>query len=537
MRASPNLAKSRPSSGGALSYVRDISAKSQWLTAPAIFILCVAPTFISYQPYHFTWDDADYLWHSIAVSRAFWSGDIHGLGVMVGIRPPVMTWLGLPWGPITSWDVASRCFITLAAVISLLASLCLYLLLRIGVTPLLFVAASVCTLASLGPYPPASRTMSDVIPTEIPTEHVVATGLYADTLLAWITLAALLLIPYEARTPCLSIRSAIMRGTLWGLILSLGAMTKVSFFYFIVFIIPTLFLIRLRIDGMRYACAAIFAAACSSAPFAFYLIRWGRSAIASARMNSFGERADEFHVSMVQFLGDVVRQLPGLVFAFALTVTALVYVVIKRRQILWGSDFLALLITIGFGIIVLASPNKQLRYVFPAIVALPFLSAVILSGNGRSTPRRTAALSASLALCGFLAASVPTGQRADRQSIIKAEAVLAQAAGCKAQRIVLATDSPTLNWHLVQTAIELSPSVTPVDVEGLADYAVSGVPIEQDFREIDQADQVVLQDKEKLWPPFTNQRVWEYEQHIRQGGYVPVRIMDDLSVYSKRCRP
>ena len=65
-----------------------------------------------------------------------------------------MTWLGLPWGPITSWEAASRCFITLAGMISLLAALRLYLLLRIGVKPLLLIVASACVLRlTLGPYP------------------------------------------------------------------------------------------------------------------------------------------------------------------------------------------------------------------------------------------------------------------------------------------------------------------------------------------------------------------------------------------------
>ena len=132
----------------------EILAKSKWLLVAALFAFCVAPTFISYQPYLFAWDDADYLARAIAVSRAFWSGNIHGLGAMVSIRPPAMTWLGLPWGPLTSWEAAGKCFITLGAVISLLVALCLYLLQRIGVRPFFLVAASVCVLASLGPLRP-----------------------------------------------------------------------------------------------------------------------------------------------------------------------------------------------------------------------------------------------------------------------------------------------------------------------------------------------------------------------------------------------
>jgi len=124
--------------------VLDVLKKSKWLGIAAIFAFCVAPTFISYRPYVFHhWDDADYLEQSIAVSQAFWSGGVHGaahlraIHAAVGsIRPPVMALLGLPWGRLTSWDAAGKCSLTLAAFISLLAALCLYLMLRIGVKTL-----------------------------------------------------------------------------------------------------------------------------------------------------------------------------------------------------------------------------------------------------------------------------------------------------------------------------------------------------------------------------------------------------------------
>ena len=133
----------------------------KWLLVGALFAFCVAPTFISYQPYPFSeWDDSFYLRQSIEVSRAFWSGSVHGLGAMVGIRPPAMALLGLPWGRLASWDAAGECFISLAAVTALLAALCLYLLLRIGVKPFFLLTASVCVLASIGPYPARAGAIS-----------------------------------------------------------------------------------------------------------------------------------------------------------------------------------------------------------------------------------------------------------------------------------------------------------------------------------------------------------------------------------------
>lgn len=512
----------------------DILGKSKWLVVAAIFAICIAPTFISYQPYVFTWDDSDYLQMSIGVSQAFWSGSVHGVAhlraigaAMYSFRPPAMTLLGLPWGPLATWDAAGKCFITLAAVISLLAASCFYLLLRIGVKPLFLVIASVCAVASIGPYPAGASL------------HLSATAFLADSLFAWTTLAALLLIPYEARTYGPSILGAVVRGILWGSILSLGMMTKANFLYFIVLIVPTLFVIRLRHCGLRTAFAALIALAGWSAPATLYLVRHGRPAFENGKASSFGHVADFYYKPLLQVLANALRESPGLVLSFVLAAAALVYLVIKKRTFVREPDFLALLIMIGFGIVVLASSNRQLRYALPAIVALPFLIGILMSGKGHPVTGRSAALAAGLVFCSLLAAGVPTRHRADRQqSLGKCDAVLAETATCNAKRILLATDSPTLNGHLMGLAIAVSGSGASVQMDTLADKAMSGVPIEEDFREIRESDQVVFQDKDALSPPFKNQRVSEYERYTRQqGGYVPIRVGRDVSVYSMRCTP
>ncbi len=518
----------------------DSLGKSKWLVAAAIFAFCVAPTFISYQPYLFAWDDAGYLLQSIRVSRAFWSGNVHGLGAMYGIRPPAMALLGLPWRLPASWDAAGRCFVTLAAVISLLAALCLYLLLRIGVKPLFLVAASVCVFASIGPYPASPPFYAMSFVEEQSAAHYAATAFPADSLFAWTCLAAVLLIPYEARIHCRSTRGALLRGSLWGSILSLGAMTKISFLYFVLLIVPTLFLIRLRKAGLRSALAALTSFACCSAPSALYLVLFGRLAFENAKASSFGGVAAFTYVPFLQFLGNTIRESPGLVLSFVLTVSALIYLVIKRRAILWGADFLALVITIGFGTIVLAATNRQIRYAFPAIVAPPFLTAILMSNKGDPAPARSAALAACLAFCGLLAAGVPTQHRASRQTLSRSDAVLAHAAGCNAKRILLLSESPTLNKVLMELALQVSGKGALIKaglVSTLATQDRFRVPIEEDFHAIAEADEVVLQDRDKLSPAYLNRRVSEYERYIRQGGYVPVRAWDDVSVYSMRCRP
>jgi hypothetical protein len=502
-----------------------LSDRRRWLAVAAIFALCVGPTFISYQTYKFRWDDADYLQRSIAVSRAFWSRNVHGMGeAMISIRPPVMTLLGLPWGPVTSWEAAGKCFLSLSAVISLLVALSLYLLMRMGTEPFLLVMASICVFASMGPWPAKASA------------HVIATGFMADSLFAWTTLAAILLIPYEARVHGPSIRSAVMRGLLWGSILSLGAMTKLSFLYFIGLIVPTVFLIRLCCEGVRSALVAFGAFACCSAPSALYLLRWGRAAFADAQASSFGGLANFYYLPLVQFARGTIRESPGLLLSLVLMAMGLTYVVIKRSAALWSPTFLAFLITVGFAAVVLAASNRQIRYAFPAIVALPFLIGTLMSAKRDSVSVRFAAIVAGLVFGGLVATSVPMRHRPDYQSINRANAVLTHADRCGARDVLLATDSPTLNMDLIDLATKFWTRGDP-EIGTLAYQVMSGAPIQEDLRRIDGADEIVFQDQDELSPPFTNQRVSDYEQHVRLRGYGPTRIGEDLTVYSLHCRP
>jgi hypothetical protein len=279
------------------------------------------------------------------------------------------------------------------------------------------------------------------------------------------------------------------------------------------------------------------ASAFCSAPAALYMLLWGRSAFEHAKANSFGWEADFYYIPLLQFLGDTIRDAPGLVLSFVLITGALIYLVIKRRLRQSWLDFLALMIMIGFGIIVLASSNREIRFAFPVIVALPFLAAIVMSGKGHSASHSSAALAAGLVFCGFLVAGVPSWYRANIQSIERSRSVLIRADLCNASHIMLATDSPTLNSNLMSLAIAVSASRDSVTVGTLAYNAMGNVPIEEDFRTIRGSDQVVFQHREGLTHRIENQRVSEYERYLQQGGYVPIRVDNDVDVYSIQCRP
>lgn len=500
-------------------------SRATWLVAAVSFALCIAPTFISYKPYEFSWDDSDYLSRAIAANRAFWSGDVHGLGAaMVSWHTPAMTFLGLPWGHFPPRDAPGDCFVTLAAVIGFLATLCLFLSFRIGMKPIFMIVASVCVGASLGPY------QAGVHANHV---HDLATRFLADNLFAWATLVSVLLIPYEARTPSSSIRSAVVRGILYAAIFSLGALTKVSFFYFIGLVGPVLLFMRFRYSGIRSAVAWLVAFGCGMAPTAVYFLRYGRSAFAEGKAASFGGLSEFYHVPLRQFLAEYILESPGMVFSSALLAAAIIYLAVKKRPGLLQPDFIALLIMIGYGVIVFASANKEIRFAFPVIVGLPFLVSILLSSKEDSVPAPLAGLLAGLVFLGLAATAAPTRNRPYQRSLTSAQAVLAQAARCNAKNVLLATDSPSLNVFLLNLTSELSSSET--SIRTLAYQAMSGAPIQDDFAEMSQSDMVVFQDADRLRPKFTNQRVPEYQQYIQRVDPAPIRVGDDTNVYSTRC--
>jgi len=507
-----------------------LSGRSRYVAAGALFAVCVAPTFISYQPYAFRWDDSDYLWQSVAVSQALWAGSgslvqrLHEVrAVMVGIRPPAMTIMGVPWGALDSWEAAGKCLISLDGLISLVAVACFYLLMRVGVKGAFLAAGCVAVCAALGPWPPPAFQHND------------ASAFLADSLFAWTCTAALLLIPHESRTKRQGTTRALGRGFIWGLLLSLGTMTKISFLYFASLILPLLLFIRLRREGTRRCGAALLGFAFGFMPAASYLLMFGRQSLQNGGASSFGAVARLYSKPFAQVIRETLEMSPGFYFYFFLLAAGAYLTVQRRKSILW-SDVAAILIACGFGLIVVASPNLQIRYAFPSIVSLPLLLCAALSGEAEPTPPRPAGLTAALVLIALIAVVIPVRHRAQRSdSLGRADAVLSQARLCQDSMVLLATDSPTLNGPLVRLASLLTQGSPQIQVSQLVARTELNLPISGDFSLMDQADAVVFQDH-VIYPQFSNARSAEYKRYLEgQSDYRRFKVWDDLDFYTRRC--
>jgi hypothetical protein len=431
-----------------------------------------------------------------------------------------MTFLGLPWGPLASWDAAGKCFITLTAFTALSVVVTFFLLLRIGLKPLYLVIAGICVFAALGPYPVGSPLHSE------------ATAFMVDSLFAWTAFAAILLIPYEASNlTTSSMTGALTRGALWAGIFSLGALTKLSFLYFIVLTIPVLLVVRARHNGQRNAFLTLISFSLCSLPVIIYWLRYGRIILDYGREASFGHTADFYFIPFSQFVSETLRQSPGLSMSLILTVVVVGYLVAKRRDLLWGTSLLPILILIGYCTICLASRNREIRFLLPGIIAFPFLIGILIPTRGQRYSRSATLMTAALLLCALVLTAIPMRHRPNKDCLSESEAVLTYAIQRNAKHVLLATDSSSLNDALMRIAIEVSPSRPPVETATLSWSDGFGRSIKDDFRDIRESDLVVFQNNEALDSPNTNRRIPEYEHYTRQCfGDAPIKV-DGLRIY------
>ncbi|MGO9516624.1 MAG: hypothetical protein ACLPND_06230 [Candidatus Korobacteraceae bacterium] len=432
---------------------------------------------------------------------------------MVSVHPPIMTLLGLPWGPLSSWDAAGKCFITLATFTALFVACCFFMLLRVGLQPMHLVISGVCVFAALGPYPAGAIAHRD------------ATAFMADSLFAWTAFAAILLLPYEAAAPTTSSASgALARGVLWAVILSVGVLTKLNFLYFIALIIPFLLLIRARYSGSRNVFISLIALCVCALPTILFYLRYGRITFDNAWEASFGHIANYYYMPFSRFVSLTLAESPGIWLSLMLVISAGAYLLVKRRNVLWA-NLLPIIIMGGFSAICLASRNREIRYLFPTIISFPFLIWIPISERARRCSRRTALMMAVLTLCVIVLAAIPTRYRPNRACLSASEAVLTEATQSNARKVLLATDSSSLNPNLLNLTIAVSPSPLPIETNSLAWNAGYGRAIDEDFRQIQEADLVVFQNKEALDLRATNLRTKEYEQYTRQHfGEVPMKV-------------
>ncbi len=244
---------------------------SLWIPAVA-FLFLISRSVVGYSEYLVTWDDA-YLFHrALCFHNAVYTFDLKAMFSCYAIlsKSPIMTVVTLPWGAAASGEGAiSLCLVSLALLTWIVALLSYRAALSSGASPWMMAAAALSVwwnpfLASYG-------------------------GTFlSDMLLAWTVLLTLLLIPLELATDPQGLVRDVMRGVLWGFVFNVGALTKVTYGYFLVPVVAVVISIRLRRCGMRSLLATVAATLICLTPSILIWSLFGRNFLQHAVDASFG---------------------------------------------------------------------------------------------------------------------------------------------------------------------------------------------------------------------------------------------------------
>lgn len=99
---------------------------------------------------------------------------------------------------------------------------------------------------------------------------------------------------------------------------------------------------------------------------------------------------------------------------------------------------------------------------------------------------------------------------------------------------MLVTNTSTLNYSLLKLAIEISSPKPDIELTPPSFRFITGAPIEEDFRDIREADLVVFQDEMAFDSPLVNSRLPGEERCARQYFGEPVEVAGGLRIYGKR---
>jgi hypothetical protein len=491
--------------------------------AAVLTLLVLAPVLVKWDARRpLDWDEAHFASRALCLGRATWSLDLHGAEDCLRSmkKSPAMMLLAVPWGrPGTTEAGLGLLPVTLGILEVSLAVSVLLLLARLGI-PQGLTAGAALVLTLTAPL------------------RELAGRMMADLSFSLIVLLACLLVPLEARPGDGDARADVLRGSLWGTVLGLGLGQKMTFLVFGGVLLPSLVAFRWRARGAGSAWRTAAWAALFASPFlAITAIYWS-NLYGHARLSASGSYAEFYSMGMnaLQYLGSIVRSAPVLV-AFSVVGAAALCVGLMRRRPAACAVLPGLAALLLYAAFVLASPNHDPRFAMPIEVALPFLLVAAWPRPVDGGPAGALQRAPLLLLVGVLL-SIPAAIRYDFSNIAD-QARMMRGLPPGHHRLVLATDSPTLNVESLVLALELAPEKKrEVGIDLVVYDEADGHDLRFSQRKIGLADYMILQsDSSRLWPDWTNRHVEAFREIARERGeLVPELGSPDFEVFALNAR-
>jgi hypothetical protein len=492
----------------------------------AALVLLLAPLAVSYQSYRPAWDEMYFLHRAVCVNRAVYDLDLAALDrcFQAMSKSPLMAGLLVMYGSVAgapeklglaTATLSLLCFAQIMILIIVAGSLRLPRLLTLGAALAVAVAQPI---------------------------SVASAPFLVDGLLSLIVTVLLLMTVAEAEPdPADASRDSwILRGLIWGGLLGLGILCKITFLYFAGAAGFLGLALSLKRSGLRATGWKLLGMGLALLIPLFVFLRYLENYMAHASGAAFGNLSHFYDDGLDRwaFLAQAVPAI-GMWYWILLAVllgAALLYPGSRLRRSVAAGCVLILLVYLWVSA---GSPNKDPRFFWPIWVALPFC---LVAFGRTSEPARTvnSALTGSsvnlpVAWAGVLSVLLvlPSVLRFDLTDVKQADAVLGTLEAGQPLQVLLASDEPTFNIETMLLARELDyADHAALQISTVVYDVTREMTREQSLDSLVAADVVILRDPPKPGAPdWANQHQPFFAQNLRARCAVQNRIGETTYVF------
>jgi hypothetical protein len=437
-----------------------------------LFIATVSPSILSYKPLALDWDGAFYAHRAVCMNREFYHFNVKGMANCLAAthKGPAIDLAGLPWGPAGSTESGiGLALVGLAMMNFALAWATYWVALTSGIAPWCLALSG----AAIGLAPVVQESGG---------------ALMTDALVAWCSTLALMLGALEYRTSETRPWPSFWRGALWGSVMMIGSLAKMTFGLFGLATLPILIYARWRRSGRRALAFTAIGAITFSLPGLLVWFLCGQAMVEFARL-AFSEVAALWSIPGMGPGDYIWRFFSGL--HFAIIPLTILLICFSRRIFSEKVRLVPIGIIATYLLIAAVGQNREPRYTVTIAVTLP----LALSWNSLRDrdPRRLGESHFLGIMLVALMLAIPMVARPQLTPVRHVEELLADLSHGKPTTIVLATDGPDENIEVLQLARQLGgDALRPLYLDTLVYDAINKRTLEDGYRRMAAANYVLF---------------------------------------------
>lgn len=425
------------------------------------------------------WDELNFLHRAVCVNQTLLAGDWPGLHecMLMLFKSPVLMLVLLPLGQVG--DHAD--LIRMAPVMLALFNFSVVL--------------GIAALSSRLRVPISMLLVTAVAIAANPLNYAVGGALLIDTFLGFLVTLLVLFFAFEIHSRATCTRSFVIRGAFWGLIGTLGVMSKITFGYFVITLFIPMIALVWRREGARAVLLRCISCTIVSMPGMIVFVFYANQYFAHALRASFGSLAQLYgdNLGLVEFVTtQLMATKVGGVVLLIMAVVAIAALV-RRRQIDRTALYL-FLVVLGYFWLTANGVNRDARFFLPFWLTVPWCIAIIM--------RRPEGIEVQdgvirdLALAGLASVffALPAIKNYDLSTLEISRETLRLAPKDRPIRVLTASDTGDFNVESVLLAYQLDKTHFPAGllVDTLVYDTVSGRTLDQSIARLRLADIVLF---------------------------------------------